>query len=57
MESDKNSLNKILKKDILIAIPFILSLFMNGHKIYSLSMQQARIKLYNIKIIHDNQQT
>ena len=30
---------------------------MNGHKIYSLSMQQARIKLYIIKIIHDNHQT
>ena len=29
----------------LIKIPFSLLLFMNGHKIYSLSIQQARIKL------------
>ena len=30
---------------------------MNGHKIYYLGIQQANIKLYNIKIIHDNHQT
>ena len=55
MDRDKTVSIK-LKIDILIIIPFLLLLFMNGHKIYSLSMQQAILKLYNIKLIPDNHQ-
>ena len=57
MVSPSETVSIKLEIDILIKIPLLLLLFIDRHKIYSLCSLQARIKLYNIKIIRNNHQT